>query len=84
MIRANHPANSKLGGVCMYYEKCKPLKIHDIRFLHESINFDLGIGDKRCSFDSLYRSPNQSEGDFELFLDNFELTFDSLINKLNN
>ena len=64
MIRVNHPANSKRGGVCMYYKNCLPLKVLDIRFLHESIAFELRIGDKLCSFISLYRSPNQSSDDF--------------------
>ena len=40
MVRADHPANSKRGGVCMYYKNCLPLKVLDIRFLHESIAFD--------------------------------------------
>ena len=47
MVRADHPANSKRGGACMYYKKnCLPLQVLDIRFIHESIAFDLRIGDK--------------------------------------
>ena len=78
MIRADHPANSKRGGVCMYYKNCLPLKVLDIRFLHESIAFELQIGDRLCSVISLYRSPNQSYDDFVPFLDNFELTLGTL------
>ena len=81
MVRADHPANSKCGGVCMYYKNRLPLKVLDIRFLHESIAFELRIGDKLCSFISLYRSPNQSYDDFVSFLDNFELTLDTLAQK---
>ena len=81
MIRADHPANSKRGGVCMYYKNCLPLKVLDIRFLHESIAFELRIRDKLCSFTSLYRSPNQSYDDFVSFLDNFEITLDTLAQK---
>ena len=43
MVRADHPANSKRGGVCMYYKNCLPLKVLDIRFLHESVAFELRI-----------------------------------------
>ena len=43
MIRVDHPANSKRGGVCMYYKNCLPLKVLDIRFLHESVAFELRI-----------------------------------------
>ena len=81
MVRVDHKANSKRGGVCMYYKNCLPLKVLDIRFLHESIAFELRIGDKLCSFISLYRSPNQSSDDFVSFLDNFELTLDALAQK---
>ena len=41
MVRADHPANSKHGGVCTYYKNCLPLKVFDLRFLHGSIAFDL-------------------------------------------
>ena len=37
--------------------------------------------DKLCSFISLYRSSNQSYDDFVSFLDNFELTVDTLAQK---
>ena len=73
--------NSKRGVACMYYKNCLPLKVLDIRFLHESIAFELGIGDKLCSFISLYRSPNQSYDGFVSFLDNFELTLYTLAQK---
>ena len=65
----------------MYFKNCLPLKVLDIRFPHESIAFELRIGDKLCSFISLYRSPNQSSDDFVSFLDNFELTLDTLAQK---
>ena len=81
MVRADHPANSKRGGVCMYYKNCLKLKVLNIRFLHESILLELRIGDKLCSFISLYRSPNQSYDDLVSFLDNFELTLDTLAQK---
>ena len=58
MVRADHPANSNRGGVCMYYENCVTLKVFDIRFLQESIAFDLRIGNKLRSFISLYRLRN--------------------------
>ena len=36
------------------------------------------IGGKLCRFISLYRSPNQSQDDFESFADNFELNIDAV------
>ena len=78
MVKVDHPANIKLGGVCMYYKNCLRLKVLDIRFLHKSIAF---VGDKLRSFISLYRSHSPSYDDFVSFLDNFELTLDTLAQK---
>ena len=73
MVRSDHSATSKRGGVCMYYKNCLPLKVLDIRFVQESIAFDLRIGDNYVvSFlfiDDLWS------------LDNFELTLDTLAQK---
>ena len=65
----------------MYYKKFLPLKVLDIRYLHESIAFELRIGDKLRSFNSLYRSPNQSCDDFLSFINSFKLTLDTLAQK---
>ena len=81
MVRADHPANSKRGGVCMYSKNCLSFKVLDIRFPQESIAFELQIGGKLCSFISLYRPPIQSYDEFVSFLDNFELTLDTLAQK---
>ena len=75
IIRADHPANVKLGGVCIYFRKSLPLKIF---FLHECKNFEERIRDKVCNFISLYRSPNQSLEEFETFADNLELNLDTI------
>ena len=65
----------------MYSKSCLSLKVLDIRFLQESIAFELRIGGKLCSFISLYRPPIQSYDEFVSLLDNFELTLDTLAQK---
>ena len=50
MVRSDHPANSKRGGVCTHYKNYLPLKVLDIRFLQESTAFHLRVGDRLCSF----------------------------------
>ena len=65
LFRADHPSNTKRGGVCIYYRNSLPLKILGIHYLQECINFEIMIGGKLCRFVSLYRSPNQSLDDFE-------------------
>ena len=57
LVQSDHPANTKRGGVCLYYKTCLPLRVLDIQYLNECINFELKIGDKLCTFVVLYRSP---------------------------
>ena len=77
LIRADHPSNTKRGGVCIYYPDCLPLKLINIRHLNECVTFVIKLGDKICNFVSLYRSPNQSKDDFENCCNYFELTLDA-------
>ena len=58
LVRSEHPANNKRGGVCLYYKTCLPLRFLDIQYLNEYINFELKIGDKLYTFVALYRSPS--------------------------
>ena len=78
LVRADHPANDKRGGVCIYFRKSLPLRIFHIHFLHECINFEMRIGDKVCNFISLHRPPNQSLEELETFADNLELNLDTV------
>ena len=82
LYREDHPLNIKQGGVCIYYKVSLPLKIKNIHYLQECINFEKKIKDKLCNFISLYRSPNQSQDDFESFNNNLEYNLDSFM--LNN
>ena len=77
LFRGDHPSNTKRGGVCIYYRDSLLLKILGIQYLQECINFEIRIGGKLCRFVSLYRSPSQSQDDFEAFANNFELNLDA-------
>ena len=77
LFRVDHPSNTRRGGVCIYYRNSLPLKILNIQYLHECINFEIRIGGKLCRFVSLYRSPSQSQDDFESFANSFELHIDT-------
>ena len=81
LIRADHPSNTKRGGVCIYYKHSLAFKLLDICYLEECINFEISFGGKLCNFISLYRSPSQSLDVFEKFADNFELNLDKVTNK---
>ena len=75
----DHPLNIKRGGVCIYYKISLSLKIKNIQYLQECINFEIKIKDKLCNFITLYRSPNQCQDDFESFINNIELNLDSIM-----
>ena len=70
LIRSDHPSNTKRGGVCLYYKNYLPLRVLNISYLKECLNFELKIGNKSCTFITLHRSPSQSQDDFETFSDN--------------
>ena len=80
-IRFDHPSNTKRGGVCLYCKNYLPLRVLNISYLKEFLNFELKIDNKSCNFIALYRSPSQSQDDFETFSDNFEMTLEPLAQK---
>ena len=79
--RVDNPSNTKRGGVCIYYHNSLPLKVIDIQFLNECINFEIRIGGKLCNFLCSCRSPSQTRDIFETFADNFGSTLDTIVNK---
>ena len=81
LIRSDHPSNTRCGGVCICYKSSLPLRVINIGCLHECLSFELQIGDKICNFVAIYRSPSQSQDDFETFADNFEMTLELLAQK---
>ena len=78
LIRADHPSNTKRGGVCIYYRNFLTLKLINIHYLNECITFEIKLGDKIGNFVSLCISPNQSEDDFENLCNNFQVTLDAV------
>ena len=81
LIRADHPSNTKRGGVCIYYKHSLAFKLLGICYLEECIDFEISFGGKLCNFISLYRSPSQSLDIFEKFTDNFKLNLDKVTNQ---
>ena len=81
LVHSDHPSNTKRGGVCLYCKNNLPLRVINIGYLNECLTLELTIGDKFCNFVVLYRSPSQSQDDFETFSSNFEMTLDILAQK---
>ena len=44
LVRADNPTNTKRGGICICYYNSLHLKVIDIQFLNECINFEIRIG----------------------------------------
>ena len=83
LLRADHPSNTKRGGVCIYYKDHLPIiKRIDLCQLHECLITEMRIGKKKYFFTCLYRSPSQTSDEFEDFCTDLNLLL-SNINDLN-
>ena len=78
LVREDHPSNSKRGGICVYNKRPLPFRVIKVKYLQESISFELKIRVKCCNFSCLYRSPSETQDEFETFLNYFELTLDKI------
>ena len=76
LICSDHPSNTQRGGVYFYYKNNLPQRVINIGYLNEYLTLELKVGDKICNFVVLYRSPSQSQEEFEIFSDNFEMILD--------
>ena len=80
MYCIDHPSDVIRSGVCIYYKTTLPLKVLSTNFLQECINFEVSIGNKKCRFIHLYRTPSQSQDEFRVFLTNLEIDLDDSFN----
>ena len=67
LVRADHPSNTKRGGVCTYDKESPGVCIIDIPNLTESILCQVTINNKTGYVLVVYRFPSQSSDDFENF-----------------
>ena len=79
-IPANNPANSRNGGVGLFYKNTLPLVIRKDLSFDESIVVELKFGRKKIFFTVLYRSPssNHTSPEFQDFLSNFENLYSNI------
>ena len=70
---ANHPANTRRGGVGLFFKNSLPVVIRKDLSFDESIVIELKFGRKKVFFTVLYRSPSfdHSSPEFQTFLLNF-------------
>ena len=73
-FNSNHPQNVKRGGVGLYIKESFPAKKRsDLEILSECIVCEIQIKRKKYFFSVLYRSPSQSQEEYEEFTMNFDL-----------
>ena len=71
---ANHPSNSKHGGVGHFYKNTLPTNVRRDLSFDESIVIELKFGRKKVFFTVIYRSPsfNHASREFQTFLLNLK------------
>ena len=57
------------------------MRILNVQYLQECINFEMKIGDKVCNFISVYRSPSQTLDNFETLSKNLELNLENIVHR---
>ena len=73
LIRADHPSNTKRGGVCIYYRESLAVQLVETNYLSECLLCELSINNKKSYVAVLYRSPSQNSLEFDNFILNFEM-----------
>ena len=73
-VPANNPANTRHGGVGLFYKTSLPVIVRNDLSFDESIVVELNFGKKKYFFTVLYRNPssNHTSPEFQNFLANFE------------
>ena len=68
LLRADHPSNSKGGGVCIFYKETLGVRIVKPLSFNECIIFEVSIQNSKGFVGVVYRSPSQNIFEFENFL----------------
>ena len=69
LIRADNPSDSKKGGEGIYYNESLAVPQFEVKNLNECRIFEVSIKNKREYVVSLYRSPSQTQDEFDIFFD---------------
>ena len=80
LVRDDHPDHTKRGGVCIYYRESLPVQEIKISYFKEALLLEMNYNHKKVIVSVIYRSPSQSNIEFDLFLANLE----QLLCEINN
>ena len=83
LIRSDHLSGSKKGGVCVYYKEHIPLvRRDDLCTVSNCLVTEIRLEKEKCFFTCLYRSPSQTQHEFENFCKNLNTLMDHINNEL--
>ena len=70
IYRTDHPSNTKIGGVFLYFHEGLPIKRRtDLELLTEMILREITLAPKKIFFGTLYRTLSENSQQFETFID---------------
>ena len=71
ILRSDHLSDTRNpGGVCLYYKENIPIKRrNDLEIRDKTVVTEISLRCKKVFFMALYRHPNQTSDEFDLFLD---------------
>ena len=79
IFRSDHPSGDKKGGVCIYFKETLPIKRRkDLETMQETVVTEIILRRKKIFFVAIYRSPNQSSEEFDLFQENLQNIIDNI------
>ena len=81
-FRSDKPANTRNGGVCLYYKENLPIKRRvDLELLNEIIVAEIKLNRDKCFFVLSYRHPNQLRDELDDYIKSLENIYDRIRNE---
>ena len=79
LLRCDHPSNSKIGGVCLYYRDHLSVERRpELSSLDECLVCEVRSGSKKLLLCLLYRTPSQDAEEFSAFKQKWEETIKNI------
>ena len=67
------------GGVCLYFKENLPIKRRkDLEILQETVISEISLGRRKVFFIVVYRSPDQTKDEFDIFCEKLQDTLYSI------
>ena len=80
LVHADHPSDTKKGGVCIYNKKSLLVRAINLSYFEEALLLEMTYQNKKLIVSVICRSPSQSNNEFDSFLSNLE----KLVSDINN